>query len=172
MSAMGVLAHRLRTLDRSLVPPSTCVCRVTFKHLRSNLLSFGTLGQLFRIPPFSAQKSLSAGGRGGLGAHAKFQNPTTTPSERISNAPEERGEKNALYSGHIRLCQQPSAAQALRSDQKQLWEPPCPPPPLGYFLKKCTELPERTVQVAVLLVRSALERCSCTQQVSTIIRGT
>ena len=32
---------------------------------------------------------------------------------------EERGgEKNAIYSGHLRLCQQPSAAHALRSDQK------------------------------------------------------
>ena len=44
------------------------VCRVTFKHLpqpiRSHILSFGTLGQLFKIPPFSAQKSHSAGGRG------------------------------------------------------------------------------------------------------------
>jgi hypothetical protein len=27
------------------------------------------------------------------------------------------GEKNALYSGHLRLCQQPRAAHALRSDQ-------------------------------------------------------
>ena len=30
----------------------------------------------------------------------------------------ERGEKNAIYSGHLRLCQQPRAAQALHSDQK------------------------------------------------------
>ena len=32
---------------------------------------------------------------------------------------EERGggEKNAIYSGHLRLCQQPGAAHALRSDQ-------------------------------------------------------
>ena len=31
----------------------------------------------------------------------------------------ERGEreKNALYSGHLRLCQQPRAVHALRSDQ-------------------------------------------------------
>ena len=45
------------------------VCRVTFKHLpqplRSHIRSFGTIGQLFKIPPFSAQKSHSAGGRGG-----------------------------------------------------------------------------------------------------------
>ena len=26
-------------------------------------------------------------------------------------------EKNAIYSGHLRLCQQPRAAHALRSDQ-------------------------------------------------------
>jgi hypothetical protein len=29
----------------------------------------------------------------------------------------ERGEKNAISSGHLRLCQQPRAAHALRSDQ-------------------------------------------------------
>ena len=36
LAPMGALAHRLRMLDRSLVPPSTqaeIVCRVTFKHL-------------------------------------------------------------------------------------------------------------------------------------------
>jgi hypothetical protein len=73
---MGVLAHCLRTLDLSLVPhrherkfSDARVCRVIFKHLpqplQSHSLSFGTLGQLFKIPPFSAQKSHSAGGRGG-----------------------------------------------------------------------------------------------------------
>ena len=62
-----------------------------------------------------------------LGAHAKFQNPTTTPSGRISNEPEEerkrerRREKNAIYSGHLRLCQQPRAAHALRSDQNTIY---------------------------------------------------
>ena len=30
---------------------------------------------------------------------------------------EEEREKNAIYSGHLRLCQQPRAAHALRSDQ-------------------------------------------------------
>jgi hypothetical protein len=30
---------------------------------------------------------------------------------------ERRREKNAIYSGHLRLCQQPRAAHALRSDQ-------------------------------------------------------
>jgi hypothetical protein len=34
-------------------------------------------------------------------------------------SPEERGggEKNDIYSGHLRLCQQPRAVHALRSDQ-------------------------------------------------------
>ena len=43
-----------------------------------------------------------------------------TLSGRISNEPEERErerEKKAIYSGHLRLCQQPRAALALRSDQ-------------------------------------------------------
>ena len=40
----------------------------------------------------------------------------------MSRKKEERGrkkerEKNAIYSGHLRLCQQPSAVHALRSDQ-------------------------------------------------------
>ena len=30
-------------------------------------------------------------------------------------------EKNAIYSGHLRLCQQPRAAHALRSDQMLAW---------------------------------------------------
>ena len=29
-------------------------------------------------------------------------------------------EKNAIYSGHLRLCQQPRAAHALRSDQYEI----------------------------------------------------
>jgi hypothetical protein len=53
---------------------------------------------------------------GYLGAHAKFKNPKTTPSERISNEPEEERErrrrgKNAIYSGL------PRAVHARRSDQ-------------------------------------------------------
>ena len=31
-------------------------------------------------------------------------------------------EKNAIYSGHLRLCQQPMAAHALRSDQYLAWK--------------------------------------------------
>ena len=30
-------------------------------------------------------------------------------------------EKNALYSGHLHLCQQPRAAHAIRSDQQLCW---------------------------------------------------
>ena len=36
----------------------------------------------------------------------------------MSPEEEEEREKNAIYSGHLRLCQQPRAAHALRSDQK------------------------------------------------------
>ena len=39
----------------------------------------------------------------------------------LAMSPEERErerEKNAIYSGQLRLCQQPRAAHALRSDQK------------------------------------------------------
>ena len=32
---------------------------------------------------------------------------------------EERERKNAIYSGHLRLCQEPRAAHALRSDQNE-----------------------------------------------------
>ena len=35
----------------------------------------------------------------------------------LAMSPEERGEKNAIYSGHLRLCQQPRAVHALRLDQ-------------------------------------------------------
>ena len=36
----------------------------------------------------------------------------------LAMSPERKKEKkNAIYSGHLRLCQQPRAAHALRSDQ-------------------------------------------------------
>ena len=35
----------------------------------------------------------------------------------------EEREKNAIYSGHLRLCQQPRAAHALRSDQNSTKQP-------------------------------------------------
>ena len=38
----------------------------------------------------------------------------------LAMSPEEEREKNAIYSGHLRLCQQPRAAHALRSDQNYL----------------------------------------------------
>ena len=68
--------------------------------------SFGTPGQLFKISPLSAQICHS------LGAHAKFRNPTTTPSVRISNEPGEKKERetNANYSGHLRFCLQPKGS--------------------------------------------------------------
>jgi hypothetical protein len=37
--------------------------------------------------------------------------------ERERREREREREKNAIYSGHLRLCQQPRAAHALRSDQ-------------------------------------------------------
>jgi hypothetical protein len=39
-----------------------------------------------------------------------------SPEERKKERERER-EKNAIYSGQLRLCQQPRAAHALRSDQ-------------------------------------------------------
>ena len=38
-------------------------------------------------------------------------------SRKRERGKERKKEKNAIYSGHLRLCQQPSAAHALRSDQ-------------------------------------------------------
>ena len=92
------------------------LCRVTYKHLhqplRCHIRSFGTLGQIFKIPPLSAQICHSAGSRGGvpnhffwlecsyfcyLGARAKFQNPMTAPSGRISNEPRRREREKMPY---------------------------------------------------------------------------
>jgi hypothetical protein len=79
---------------------------------------------LFKIPPFSTQKSHSAGGRGGprfffwlesyyfyyLGAQAKLQNPTTTPSGRISIEPERKGEEEKkipfILATYVYACSQ------------------------------------------------------------------
>jgi hypothetical protein len=69
---MGFLAHRLRTLDRSLVPPSTqaeifqrtCLqshLQTPPEPLRSHIRSFGTIGQLFKIPPFCPQNRIVQG---------------------------------------------------------------------------------------------------------------
>ena len=70
--AEGVLAPRLCTLEGSTHPPSTRaesfgahVCKVTFKHLpqllRSNIQSFGTLGQRGSPPPLSKGSELLSG---------------------------------------------------------------------------------------------------------------
>ena len=40
-------------------------------------------------------------------------------SRKKEREKERRIEKNAIYSGHLRLCQQPRAAHTLRSDQHQ-----------------------------------------------------
>ena len=65
----------------------TPVCKVTFKHLpqplTSHIQSFGTHGQIFKIPPFSTQKSHSAGGRGGPRICCSCWNPNifVTPTK-------------------------------------------------------------------------------------------
>ena len=143
---MGVLAHRLACLTVRSSPnrherkfSSIHICRVTFKHLPqplwSYILSFETLWQLFKIPPFSAQKSHSARGRGVpkilfwvgilivllLRSPCKIAKPYNNhfwENEQWAGREKERKrEKNAIYSGHLRLCQQQRAAHALRSDQ-------------------------------------------------------
>ena len=68
-------APSLRTLDGSSLPPikaSERAAHVSAKspsnistNPRSHIQSFRTLGQLFKIPPFSDQKSHSTGVRGG-----------------------------------------------------------------------------------------------------------
>ena len=46
----------------------------------------------------------------------------------------ERGrEKNAIYSGHLRLCQQPRAAHALRSYQNKITGLPKALPKLSFY---------------------------------------
>ena len=68
----------------------------------------------------------------------------TTPYGRISNEPGERErerererkkerEQNAIYSGQLRLCQQPRAAHALRSDQNS-------PPDAGETMRTMNKL--------------------------------
>jgi hypothetical protein len=48
-----------------------------------------------------------------------MQNPTTIPSGVLKTAVRKEKEKLTKNSGHLRLCQQPRAAHALRSDQYQ-----------------------------------------------------
>jgi hypothetical protein len=62
----GLLMKKL-SIDGSVSPTLSC-CRVTFKHLpqphRRHIQSFGTLGQLLKMPPFSSQNYHSDRGRG------------------------------------------------------------------------------------------------------------
>jgi hypothetical protein len=57
LAPMGVLAHRLRTLDRLLVPPSTQAEIFTLKHLpqplRNHILSIGNPWTNFQNTPLS-----------------------------------------------------------------------------------------------------------------------
>ena len=41
--------------------------------------------------------------------------------KKLDEIKEERREKNAIYSGHLRFCLQPWAAHALRSDQNAIY---------------------------------------------------
>ena len=73
---MGVLAHRSAHARPSAQPPifmgKKCQLHVSAESpsniypqpLRSHFRSFGTLGQLLKIPPLSGHKCNSAGGRG------------------------------------------------------------------------------------------------------------
>ena len=75
--------------------------------------SFGRLGQLFKIPPFSALKLHSAGVIGPRNISlieiliflllAKFRNPMITPSGRKVTGEEGR-EKNTVNNGHLVSC--------------------------------------------------------------------
>ena len=72
---MQVLAPGFAHARPSAQPPidtsgnCACVCKISFKHLLQPLISHiqsnETLGQLLKIPPFSAQNWHSAGGKGG-----------------------------------------------------------------------------------------------------------
>jgi hypothetical protein len=116
---MGVLAPRPRMLDVSPHPPIDTsenfpahVCAESPLNISPNLSEvisevsepLGNYSKCLPCPP----KYVIVQGLGGvpqfflglesshfcyLGAHGKFQNPTTIPSGIISNEPEERGER-------------------------------------------------------------------------------
>ena len=52
-----------------------------------------------------------------LKPHAKFRNPTITPSGRKVCGGENRNKNNQKYSGHFNSLQRLRAAHTLRSDQ-------------------------------------------------------
>ena len=103
-ATLRVFAHRLRTLDRSLVPPSESPSNISPTPQKS-YPKFRNPRTTFENTPLRPPKYSIVRGVGGvpdffeglessyfcyLGAHAKFQNPMTTSSGRISNEPEER----------------------------------------------------------------------------------
>jgi hypothetical protein len=67
-------------------------CKVTFKHhpqsLSSCVKSLSTLRQLLKIPPFVQSKTHGSPNLCDITAHARFQNPWTTPFGRKVNMPE------------------------------------------------------------------------------------
>jgi hypothetical protein len=155
------------------------VCIVTFKHLlqllRSHILSFGTPGQLFKIPPFSAQKSHSAGGKGDprifcyLGAHAKLQNPTTTPAGRISNVPEEEREREEeekkmpfIVATYVYASSQGPGTHSARQRCKKWWNRGTRFPESILACRKLLDPRRETLTV----IRSAEEFCSSCETLS------
>jgi hypothetical protein len=137
MSPMGSSLPVCTPLTCPLNPSSTQAKFVgahVLEPLRSHIRSFGTLRQLFKKAQLSTRIYHSAGGRGVpkflwglkssyfcyLGAHAKFQNPTTISFVRMSNELERREKKEKempfIVATSVCACI-PRAAQALRSDQ-------------------------------------------------------
>ena len=101
------------------------VCRVTFKHLpqahRNHIRSFGALGQLFKIPPLSAQKCHSAGGRGVPEFFVCVRSPSKT-SEPYNNplwdfSYDVKKEERSLITKNCGLPNLLRWSHALRSDQ-------------------------------------------------------
>ena len=80
--------------------------------------NFGTLGQLFKIPPCPPKNVRVWGGKGGriffeLGAHVKCPNPMTTPSGILVTEVRRR-RSGRLIRGQPRLLRW---SHALHSDQ-------------------------------------------------------
>ena len=67
----------------------------------------------FEICPFSSKNSVNWG----VGGVPKFFLSHWNPNICVTWKRERRNRNNANDSGHLRLCQQPRAAHALRSDQ-------------------------------------------------------
>ena len=112
---LGVLAPGSVHARPSARPPintignfsGTHVCRVTFKHLpqplRSHIRSFGTIGQLLKIPPFPP-KNIIVWGEGGVGKFQKLSYGSET-SDMTSEGLGEmfEGDSADMYAGKFPL---------------------------------------------------------------------